>query len=644
MPNRTPSDTSGPNGASVSGPTRSVPISRRTENEVAHQHDQEQHAEQREPERRADRPRRRLDRASGRRPWWPRQTPVPRVSMLAPHGAECMRARDRLHRGRAGRSRRGSATSPLMHRAATIGTAGPAGHGKTALVHALADRAATSDDGSESTAEHGHGRPRLRLPRHRRASASGSSTCPATSASCALCSATLHGIDLVLLVVAADEGVRPADRGVRRHPAPARRARDRLSPSPRRTSSRRRGWTRSAPAIAALRARHRASRSAPVHAVSSVTGAGIAALRDEVLRAGRAPRERARRRLVPDVRRSQLRRAGTRPDGHRNRRSSGTLRSGDAVALRPGALAGDGRRDPGARRDGRPAPAQDSASPCGSASIDRKHVRRGLVLADPRVEFTTDRFDCRLEVRPGARAPLRSFDRVEIDVGTVETAGIVVVLEPGDALAPRRSRLLPDRARARDDPRARRPLRAASGGRGAHHRRRDRAAPVRGTPFAAPSRISPSVWRGSASVRCHRGCSPFLELLPELAAPLAYAAQGARLHGRGAAARGGRHARSCRAAGRGRAAGPTRRATSGTSSSPPCATVLQRFHRAHSARARHGPGGPARAAPRARAAAPPRRRRRRLAGEAVVVREGEPAAPAKHRPGSARRPRSPRRR
>ena len=58
-----------------------------------------------------------------------------------------------------------------------------------------------------------HDRPRLRLPRGaRRARRSRSSTCPATSASSRTCWPASGGIDLALLVIAADEGVMPQTR------------------------------------------------------------------------------------------------------------------------------------------------------------------------------------------------------------------------------------------------------------------------------------------------------------------------------------------------------------------------------------------------------------------------------------------------
>ena len=67
-------------------------------------------------------------------------------------------------------------------------------------------------------------RPRLRLPAAAMARRSASSTCPATSASSATCWPASRGIDLALLVVAADDGPMPQTREHLHDPRPPRRA------------------------------------------------------------------------------------------------------------------------------------------------------------------------------------------------------------------------------------------------------------------------------------------------------------------------------------------------------------------------------------------------------------------------------------
>ena len=53
---------------------------------------------------------------------------------------------------------------------------------------------------------------------------------------------------------------------------------------------------------------------------------------------------------------------------------------------------------------------------------------RGSVLVAPGLDRTSDRFDARVQVRPGAR-PIRSFDDVRVYVGTRRTRGRVILIE-----------------------------------------------------------------------------------------------------------------------------------------------------------------------------------------------------------------------
>ncbi len=309
---------------------------------------------------------------------------------------------------------------------ATIGTAGPAGHGKTALVRALTGRVAPATDEAEGALDLGFSFADVGGERFGFVDQPGNERLVRTLLG------DLHGIDLVLLVVAADEGVRPqTEECVDILHLLEARATVLVITRTDLVDTRRVEEVR-----AAIDALVRGTRleSAPVHAVSSLTGDGIPALRDDVGRLTRARTESRSGGLF----RMFVDRSFVAPGGLPTVTGTvlaGTLRAGDAVALRPGALSADvdaiqvhgetvARAHAGQRVAIR------------LRALERKLVRRGLVLADPRVEFVTDRLDCRIEVRPGARAPLRSFDRVEIDVGTVETAGTIVVLEPGDVLAP----------------------------------------------------------------------------------------------------------------------------------------------------------------------------------------------------------------
>ncbi len=92
----------------------------------------------------------------------------------------------------------------------TLGTAGHIDHGKTALVRALTG--VDTDRLPEEKRARDLDRARLRAARAGRSARSASSTCRATSASCARWSRARPGIDLYLMVVAADDGVMPQTR------------------------------------------------------------------------------------------------------------------------------------------------------------------------------------------------------------------------------------------------------------------------------------------------------------------------------------------------------------------------------------------------------------------------------------------------
>jgi selenocysteine-specific elongation factor len=504
---------------------------------------------------------------------------------------------------------------------ATIGTAGPAGHGKTALVRALTGRTAGTPEEGEGVLDLGFAFAEVGGERLGVVDQPGNERLVRTLLG------DLHGIDLVLLVVAADQGVQPQTEECVDilHLLEARATalvitRTDLVDAPRVDEVR--------AAIDALVCGTRLER-APVHAVSSVTGEGIPALRDDVRRLTRTraePRDDGFFRMFVD-------RSFVAPSGLPTVTGTvlaGTLRSGDAVAIRPGvrpaevdAIQVHGETVARAHAGQRVA--------IRLRALDRKHVRRGVVLADPRVEFVTDRFDCRIEVRPGARAALRSFDRVEIDVGTVETAGTVVVLEPGELLAPGargycQIALERETVLALGDRFVLRPAGAArtTGGGSVLH------------PFAVRHASS----EPKVAERLARLESPglparllaFLDLLPEAAAPAGYLAQGL-----------GAGLDEVR-----RAAGgvPEILALPGASDPQAYATrerwervvagvgdVLARHHRAHPL---EGGMEPEALRARLRTPVPPRLLDAvvgRLVADAALVRDGDLLRLARHRPG-----------
>ena len=119
--------------------------------------------------------------------------------------AEATSPRAAAARGRAARRR------PARRRRSTLGTAGHIDHGKTALVRALTG-VDTDRLPEEQRARHLDRRSATRRSSCRRRGGCASSTCRATSASCATMVAGATGIDLFLLVVAADDGVMPQTR------------------------------------------------------------------------------------------------------------------------------------------------------------------------------------------------------------------------------------------------------------------------------------------------------------------------------------------------------------------------------------------------------------------------------------------------
>lgn len=246
--------------------------------------------------------------------------------------------------------------------------------------------------------------------------------------------AGVHGIDLVLIVVAADDGIRPRTEehfdivhllGVRR----AIFVITKLDLAAQRVTALR-------SEIAGLVCGTRFE-SAPILAVSSLTGEGIAALRAEIARQLRSlPPHRARGyfRLPIDhafpLFGQDLTVTGT--------AMAGTVRIGDVLTIRPGDRE---TRVRSLQIHGEPV-AEGSAGQrlaVEIAGISAEDVKRGQWLTDPRVALATDRFDAWLEVRGGRRPPLRSFDRVRVHVAAAEVMGRAILLDERRELGARES-------------------------------------------------------------------------------------------------------------------------------------------------------------------------------------------------------------
>jgi selenocysteine-specific elongation factor len=314
-----------------------------------------------------------------------------------------------------------------------IGTAGHIDHGKTALIKALTgidtdrlkeerERGISIDLGfAYFDAEDGERTGIVDVPGHERFIRN--------------MLAGAHGIDLVLLVVAADDGVMPQTEehldilhllGVRHGIAVVTK-------------------------IDLVDAAHRAAvreeieilldgtglEGSPICEVSSVTGEGIGSLRAVIqarLRAFARPAPAGCFRLPVD--RAFLMR------GH------GLVVTGTATA---GSITTDAivRVLPGDREarvraiqvHGRPVSAGHYGQrlALNLAGVEREDVTRGHVVCDPELDRTTNRFDARVELRPAARRPLASHSPVRVYLGTAEVLGKVIWLDGRPALAPKES-------------------------------------------------------------------------------------------------------------------------------------------------------------------------------------------------------------
>lgn len=70
------------------------------------------------------------------------------------------------------------------------------------------------------------------------------------------------------------------------------------------------------------------------------------------------------------------------------------------------------------------------------AGIERADVGRGHTVADARLTADTRQFDALVELRPGPRRSVRHYSRVRLHIGTAETVATVTFLDGGDVLAP----------------------------------------------------------------------------------------------------------------------------------------------------------------------------------------------------------------
>ena len=304
-----------------------------------------------------------------------------------------------------------------------IGTAGHIDHGKTALVRALTG---TNTDRLKEEQERGIS---IDLGFAYFDAADGTRAgvvdVPGHERFIRNMLAGVHGIDLVLFAVAADDGPMPQTEehldilhllGVRRgifvvtkidlvDGARVATVRDEI----------------------AILAAGTTLETAPIVAVSTVTGAGLDALRSEIARQlalPAAPPPPGPFRLPVD-RAFVLHGHGVVVTGTA---IAGTVREGDFVRVLPGVRRAR-VRSVQVHGDDVPAAHHGQRVALNLVGLERVTVARGHVVASEALEWTTDRFDAFVETRSAAVRGLASHQRVRVHVGTAEVLGKVVVLD-----------------------------------------------------------------------------------------------------------------------------------------------------------------------------------------------------------------------
>jgi selenocysteine-specific elongation factor len=305
-----------------------------------------------------------------------------------------------------------------------VGTAGHVDHGKTALVHALTGvdtdrlqeektRGMTIDLGfAYLPAPSGDVIGFVDVPGHER------------FVHTMLAGAS--GIDFVLLVVAADDGVMPQTRehlaildllGIKRGAIV-------LSKSDLATSVRRAAITEEIRSAVA----HTTLAGAELIPVSAVTGEGIDDLRNHLFEGAARFADRAtsgRFRLAVD-RSFTLHGVGTVVTGTV---LSGLVRVGDSVAISPSGLSARVRS---IHTQNRPAERGKAGDRCAlnlaGEAISKDAIRRGNVILDPELHAPTDRIDAELRVLPGEPRPIGQWFPVRLHHAAAEAGARIVLL------------------------------------------------------------------------------------------------------------------------------------------------------------------------------------------------------------------------
>jgi selenocysteine-specific elongation factor len=176
--------------------------------------------------------------------------------------------------------------------------------------------------------------------------------------------------------------------------------------------------------------------AAPVVAVSSKTGEGLDDLRRALAAAARKVPERSDQYVtrLPIDRSFSVKGFGTVVTGTL---SSGAIREGDELEILPG---GDRVRVRGLQTHGKQVNEVRSGqrTAVNLGGIDYSEVSRGMELTEKGMLRPTQMLDTRVEVVAGAVRPLRSRQRVRVHIGTAEILARVSVLNDLNEIAPGR--------------------------------------------------------------------------------------------------------------------------------------------------------------------------------------------------------------
>ena len=312
-----------------------------------------------------------------------------------------------------------------------VGTAGHIDHGKTALVKALTG---ADTDRLKEEKQRGIsidlGFAELALPG---GATAGVVDVPGHERFIKNMLAGAHGIDLVLFVIAADDGVMPQTEehldilhllGVKSGIVVVAKI-DLVD-------EKRLGEVREEIEILTL---DTALEGAPICAVSSLTGRGIEALRGEIARRlGTVEATRSDKLFRLPVDRAFVMKGhgvvitGTAVAGH--------VAAGDAVRVLPG---GEEARVRTVQVHGHEVTRAERGQrvALNLVGVERTDVVRGHVVVHPSITATTERIDGTVEIRPLAKRPLPNRRRVRLHLGTAEVMAKLVLLGGRTAIAPK---------------------------------------------------------------------------------------------------------------------------------------------------------------------------------------------------------------